>query len=222
MLQRFGYALILIAALTVCGCKKGPLVTVAKKPFEVPQGWKAFENHGIHIAAPYNWAWGTTDTPEVVAPQGDPTNPDGQMAQMAAEAEKENEARGRADAQELEKDGILISAMNKSYRFVPGELRTHFNVKKITVGGNAQMQDVIEKMNDDCTGEGPPEMIDTPLGKIAKIKGKFTNRDGGVVTRVFFGFVNGSDMYEVRFVTEDANYDIEKDGTAIVQTMRID
>lgn len=219
-----------LVALSLVGCKSGPKLTLKKESFTVPQGWMPFENseQGIHIAAPSNWGIGTSttsDTPssalsDLAGSMG--SNGEQASGQIAANAEKEAENEAKAEVKALEPKGIFVSAMDKNVRFIPGETRTYFNVKKITVGGNAQMDDVVKAINEELINEEPPTYVDLKIGKAARIHAHNVLKDGGETDHIAYGLVNGGDIYIVKFATEQQGYQLDQTASAIIDTLRID
>lgn len=218
MIQRLGYFIIAISILIIAGCKHGPPVTVKKAPFQLPNGWKKWDapEQGISIAAPAQWAIGTSQTVFITSMTEDPS------ASNQAKIDKANEDRGRADVQALAEKHIYISCVNRNVTRIVGETATHFNIKKETGGGNAQMEDVLKLINDDLTNEDAPTYVELPIGKAVKVHAHNVLKDGGEVDYIDYGVVNNSDMYIVRFSTEQQGFDLDKEASAIVQTLRID
>jgi hypothetical protein len=232
MINRLSWFVCALAALSIVGCKKsGPPVTLNKVAFELPQGWVKAEvpDKGISIGVPPGWKTlqamlaEIESAPPVTIPSGS-----GNDAQMA-DLNKMLGQMGQADADEIkalikdkEAQGVYIYCPSTSVKFIPGEELTRFSVEKQSPGGNVQMQDVVDKINEDLRNEEAPVPVDLPIGKAMRIRSFVTNKDGGEVTRYYYGLANGGDFYVVRFVTEEKNPGFDKIADEVVKTLRID
>jgi hypothetical protein len=233
MVNRLSVLICVLAALSLAGCKKGgPPVTLNSVPFELPQGWIKAEvaDKGISVAMPAGWttlqamlAEAESQQP-VAVPSGS-----GSDAQMAEQLNQITKQMGQADAEEIkaliadkEKQGVYLYCPCRSVRFIPGEEETRFSIEKQSPGGSVQIQEVVDKINESLRNEDPAVAVDLPIGKAMKVHSLVTNKDGGEVTRYYYGLANGGDYYIVRFVTEEKTFGLEATADQIMKTLRID
>lgn len=231
-----------LSLLVIAGCKHGPATVLKKAPYEAPSNYTRTDNtaQGIAIGMPPGWTsigdllkeaeakqkQASTPAPNLGSPP--PGSPGSENAELAKQLDALTSQMGRNNVEEIrqfikEKEaiGVYIYCFNPGVKSVAGEDETHYSVEKQTVGGNAQLEDVIAKINDDLKGEDPPQMIDLPIGKVARIHAHVKLSDGGEVTRVYYGIVNGSDYYIVRFVTEEQGLDIDNIANEVIKTFRV-
>jgi hypothetical protein len=234
VIHRISLLICVFAALSLAGCKKsGPAVTLTKVPFELPQGWSKAEapDKGITIGVPPGWKslQAMLAEAESSQPVAIPSGTAGDAGQMTDQMNQLLKSVGQMDAEEIkamiaekESKGVYIFCPSTSVKFIPGEEQTRFSVEKQSPGGNVQLQDVVDTINEDLRNEEAPVPVDLPIGKAMRIRSFVTLKDGGEVTRYYYGLANGGDYYIVRFVTEEKNPGFDKIADEIVLTLRID
>jgi hypothetical protein len=230
MIRRLSTLAILFVTLTLSGCSHGPKTTLKNVPENLPADYTLLQKpeQGISIGAPPGWALlGAKKDKKADDPGTQPgTQPGGQgdfqaeLDKMADKMDEESAAKIQKRVEDMAAKGIYIYVTNSGIRPIVGEEETHFLVKKESVGGNAQLQDVADEIAKDVNGM-KPETIDLPIGKAVRVSGKVTRVDGGEVKTVTYGLVNGSDKYIVRFVTEEAGINMEEIAAGVMPTLRI-
>ncbi|MFI5386125.1 MAG: hypothetical protein ACHQ50_08395 [Fimbriimonadales bacterium] len=227
MIRFSRYAIVMVASLLVVGCKSGPRTTLKSVPFDLQLGWTKHENSakGFTVGIPSGWASRQMLLEEAKkAPPlpGAGTDPQAaQMDRLMAAMSQADVAAIEAHIKKDESQGVYLYCVNQGVRQIVGEAQTHFSLEVQNVGGNAQMDDVVEMLKKDTNGKEPPHPVDLPIGKAMKVQSRTTLVDGGEVTRVEYGLVNGSSQYILRFVTEEANNELDKTADDVAQTLRI-
>ena len=226
MIRSFGNtAIILIFALALAGCSKGTKTTLKTAPQNLPPDFSLLEkaDQGISIGAPPGWVMLGAPKPKSVEPPPSPGSAGDSGAQfdkLMNSIDEESAAAIKKRVDSLEGKGIYVYAFNSGIKRIPGEEETRYIVKKESVGGNAQLQDVSDKIAKEVNGEMKPQSVELPIGKAVMVHGKVTRQDGGIVTTVTYGLVNGGDEYIVRFVTEEP-LDMESIAASVMPTLRI-
>lgn len=233
MIYRCLCLLVAVALLSISGCKSGPKTELKKIPFDLPQGWRKADRpaQGFSIGVPGEWISLNALLAEAEAKAQEraatPSTP-GDSSDVAKQLEQFSLAMGADQIEALksriaakEAKGVFVYCVSRGVRQVIGEKETHFSVEKKTVGGNAQLKDLGEDIHKEVNGAGAVEGIELPVGKAVKVSGQQTLVDGGVVSSIVYGLVNGGDEYIIRFVTEEQALDLKRIADPIVQTFRV-
>ena len=205
------------------GCKHGPLVvTKDPGPAQLPQGATLAESSDrtASLVVPNGWRRGGPDSlsapslGDMMGSMGGSGSSD--LQNGIASSEQAGDAQMAAD---LEKKGVLIW-INDSSKPIPGEERTHFSVKLLK-GERKTLEEAVEDAKGDLINEAPPTYVELPIGKVGRLQAKNTKIDGGELNQVLYLIVNGSDVYKIRFATQNGDTVIPQVEDQVMQSLRI-
>jgi hypothetical protein len=131
----------------------------------------------------------------------------------------EETAMDAEEAAALEKKGILIW-VNGSSRPIPGEERTHYRIK-MKKDGPMSLEDAAADAKQDMYNEGEIQYVDLPIGKAARLEGLTKKIDGGELFVVMYVVVNGEDVYNIKFATQEQPGTVQGIEKDVINSLRI-
>lgn len=208
-----GVKRLALLAFVLVGCKHAvapSLKKAAPAPAPLAAGWTAASDPatGVSIALPPGWRVGVPRTLDVGSLMGgDTTNPnpmDPEIQKMAARMQQEDaEAERKTLATMREKEGIVLHCVDGS-RPVPAEEPTRIYIKKIADASLATSADAAVAEKQDTHREAKVETVNLPVGKATRLLSKGQNRIGDQECHVSYIFLDGPDMYVLRFASTNA------------------
>lgn len=210
-------SLLLVFAM---GCKKSPVVVVKDAgPAQVPQGTQIAESSDKSVSIMVASGWKRGGPNSMSMPSLGGLGEMGEGMGSGAPIVPEDTALDAQEAAELEKKNILIW-VNGSSRPIPGEQRTYYRVK-MKKDGPMSVEDAAKEAALDMLNEGAPQFVELPIGKAARLEGLTKKIDGGELFEIVYVVVNGEEVYNIKFGTQEspsAVQTIEKD---VINTLRI-
>jgi hypothetical protein len=199
------------------GCKKGPMAVVKDPgPAQLSAGAVLAESSDktVSIAIPSGWKRGSESSFSMPS-MSDLGSGMGSEQSTPSTEESANEAE---EAAELEKRGILVWA-NDSSKPIPGEERTHFSVKKIDE--SMSLDEAAEAAKGNLINEGAIQKVELPIGPAARLEAKNTKKDGGELFTILYVVVNGNQVYNIRFTTQNGPTAVQSIEQEVINSLRI-
>jgi hypothetical protein len=216
---------LVVFSLVLClaGCKgPGPIVK-DPGPATIPPGATLAESSDktVSIMVASGWKRGCKNS--MSAPSlGDLAGQLGENSQLqdlAHGAQNEENAIDATEAAEMEKDGILIW-VNDSSRWIPGEERTSYRVKR-QQAGHSTLEEAAEDAKQNLLNEGPIQYVELPIGRAARMEANTVKIDGGQLFQIEYVVVNGCDTYSIRFTTQNDPSSVKSVEKAVIESLRI-
>jgi len=142
------------------------------------------------------------------------------IANMDAQMRKESAEKEKAELEKLEKAGVIVHVINGSKQ-LPGEARTRFYVRRFRKDSNVTWDDAMATEAKEYSHAQKPTEVRLPIGKALRYSGDDELRDGGVVHRISYVVVDGTNAYCLRFITEESGEVISSIADQVAQTWRI-
>jgi hypothetical protein len=218
------WAAILLVALGAAGCKSGPVTHVKEGPKVVfGNGWSSVTSPDktVSIGIPPGWGKGLADqlsTGDIIGMAG------GELSQAAMDHQQQELDRQYEEnikAPGADKDGLIISVVDRQNRVTPGEQRTRYTVRVKDMHSGVTLDEAAEAAKGEITGEGPPKKVTLPIGPAIRYDSSVQQRSGSTVTKVMYVVVDGAKAYWVTFTTESAPQLVTSNAEAVIQTLRI-
>ncbi len=220
--------------LCTLGCG-GPAIQAKQVAFSLPTGWTkgASDDGSIELAIPAGWRQGVdrmmespmlgagSGLPDSGVPQTSDTEAakaieglSNSMTQMSNEAEQE-------ELERLKKKGIIVNVITQGAKPVIGEARTRFYVQKYSQGGNWNWDAAHDNEREKYLHKPVAKEVDLPVGKVHRMEETKTLVDGGVFNIISYLFINGKDLYALRFVTQEQASVIQSIEKEVANSVRI-
>ena len=210
-----------LSFLLLWGCKhaEAPRLKAAAPIALGSSGWTAASDResGVSIALPPGWRVGVAKVVDASSLMGGETavaSVAGQANEMGAELEKQNAEVERTTLAKMRKEENIVLHCTDDSKPLPAEEPTRIYVKRLPNAGYATLDDASLAEKQDAHRSMTVSTVDLPVGKAARLVAKGQNRIGDVECHVSYVFLDGPEVYVLRFASTnnpDAILNIEKD-----------
>lgn len=83
------------------------------------------------------------------------------------------------------------------------------------------LEDAAKEAKDDLLNEGAIQYVELPIGKAARLEAKNTKIDGGELFQVVYLVVNGEEVYNIRFTTQNSPSGVQQIEKEVMNSLRI-
>lgn len=209
-------------AVALAGCK-GESTSLKDAPKEtVTADWTEYDRPelGLHVAAPSHW-WLRNPEYEPLMGGMDLSNlpPPGEGGGEVPELkEPPNEVIAEDAARQKEK-GLSFVLYYKGKTTIAEKI-SRIEIKKEDVGA-ITVKGAMEKAKAALASDATVKEYQHPQGPIAEARHTDTSIGGDQITRINYGFANGSEYWSVFFESWNNPTVVEQDCEAIIKTLRI-
>jgi hypothetical protein len=143
-----------------------------------------------------------------------------QLQQFSAEMEKQDREMEQKELERLEKKGVVVQAINSS-KPVFDEARTRFYVLRKHVDGNPGWAEATDMERRHYAFPPTPVEVKLPIGKSYRLSADDTLRNGSIRHEISYLAIEGSDIYVLRFITQEDASVIKTIADSVAQTWRV-
>ena len=226
-------AVLIWSLFVLIGCSSGGGNQLRKVAFVLPQGWTKAETDDkeLAFAVPSGWrqganTFGGTGNPlEGLIPNDSsapPLNPDekktlddlnNSFSRMAKEDELKN-------LDDLRKKGILLQAVLMGKPIV-GEELTRFYIKKKSQSSNWTWADTDASEQDCFAAKQKATEVKLPIGLAHRMQATWQLSNGSNYTQISYLIPRDSDLFILRFITEEPAETLTSIESTVAQSVRI-
>jgi hypothetical protein len=142
------------------------------------------------------------------------------IQQIGDDFQRQADTDEQAELLKLEEKGVLVNVISMGNKPIIGEARTRYYVLK-TAGGATTLEAAADVERTHFAQRPKYETIQLPIGEAIKTSVRDELRDGGIRHQISYVVVDGSDIYSLRFVTQEDPQVINSIAEQVAQTWRI-